>query len=156
MTAASVAAAIDVRTGRIPNALVAATALVGLSLTAFGWSGGSFGASVAGLLLGAALMLPGHLVGGTGAGDVKLVAALGTLVGPQAIVMTWIYSAIAGGVLACMVAMRRGQLRRSVTGAASLMAGKPEAATEIRSRDLNRFALGPAILAGTVMALIGG
>ena len=45
-------------------------------------------------------MLPGHLFGATGAGDVKLFAAAGTLLGPSDMVLAFVATAIAGGVLA--------------------------------------------------------
>ena len=41
-------------------------------------TGHSMAAAVLGAVLGFVMMLPGHVLGGTGAGDVKLVAALGT------------------------------------------------------------------------------
>lgn len=155
VTAAAVAAMVDVRTGRIPNALVLVTAVSGLVLSASGWSSGSAAEATAGLLLGGALMLPGHLAGTTGAGDVKLVAALGALVGPKRIVLTWMYSAIAAGVLACVVAIRRRQLKNTLSGAARLIARRPAAGRAIRASGRNRYALGPAILVGTLIALFG-
>lgn len=155
MTAAAVAAMVDVRTGRIPNALVLLTAVAGLALAATGWSSASTGAAAAGLVLGGALMLPGHLAGTTGAGDIKLVAALGALVGPKQIALAWMYSAIAAGVLACAVAMRRGRLKDTLTGTARLIARRPDAGRDIRAADRNRYALGPAILVGTLIALFG-
>lgn len=156
VTAATIAATVDVRTGKIPNALVATTATSGLALAAIGWTGGSMTAAAVGLLVGGALMLPGHLIGGTGAGDVKLLAALGTLVGPQQIVLTWVYSAIAGGVLACAVAVSRGRLQETMAGAARLMTRRPDAGREIRARGRNRYALGPAILIGMLVASFVG
>jgi len=73
------AAAIDLRTRRVPNPLTAGLALSGLGFAAAGISHVSGAASLAGLCLGLALMLPGHLLGGTGAGDVKLFGAAGAL-----------------------------------------------------------------------------
>ena len=52
-------------------------------------------------------MLPGRLFGATGGGDVKLMAALGTLLGPPQIVVAFVVGAIAGGVLAVGHAWRR-------------------------------------------------
>ena len=40
-------------------------------------------AALGGIAVGLAVMLPGHLIGATGAGDVKFFAALGTLLGPR-------------------------------------------------------------------------
>jgi prepilin peptidase CpaA len=131
---AGTAAAIDLRTRRVPNPLTALLASVGLTLAATGLSGVSVGASLAGLVLGLALMLPGHIFGATGAGDVKLFAATGALIGPVPIAVAFVYTAIAGGVLALVVAAlrrRRGQL------------------------DDHYFAYAPAILVGTFIAALG-
>ena len=51
-------------------------------------------------------MLPGHVIGATGAGDVKLFAALGTFLGPSRTGIAFLYMAIAGAVLAAVVARR--------------------------------------------------
>ncbi len=63
------------------------------------------GAALLGCLLGLAFMLPGHIFGATGAGDVKLLAAAGALLGPTDTIYAFLYTAIAGGVLALLVAV---------------------------------------------------
>ena len=80
------ATVIDIRTRRIPNALTAAMAGVGVGFAATGTSGVSLLASMAGFALGLALMMPGHALGATGAGDVKLMAAVGAMVGPGTVI----------------------------------------------------------------------
>ena len=67
------AAAIDVRTGKIPNALTAGVAGSGARRSPpSGLTGHSVAAAAIGGVLGFVMMLPGHVLGGTGAGDVKL------------------------------------------------------------------------------------
>ena len=46
-----------------------------------------------GFVVGLALMLPGHVLGATGAGDVKLMAAIGSLVGPLLVVKAVLFTA---------------------------------------------------------------
>ena len=104
----------------MPNWLTLGITLTGLALATARLSGLSLGAAFAGFLLGLAVMLPGHLIGATGAGDVKLFAALGTLLGPRAVFFAFVYTAIAGGVLAVAVAMRRRRLRRTMERTAML------------------------------------
>ncbi len=82
--AAITAAAIDLRTRRVPNVLTMSVALVGLGLAAVGMGRVGIVASAVGCLIGLAMMLPGYLIGATGGGDVKLMAAIGTLLGPAA------------------------------------------------------------------------
>ena len=150
------AAAIDLFSRRVPNALTFGLALVGLTLAAAGLSGLSVASALAGLVVGLLLMLPGHVIGGTGAGDVKMLAALGTLLGPGGVLAAFFYAAIAGGVLAVVVAMRRRILRRTVERAAALVAtrGANVAAIEHNASD-NRFAYAPAIAVGAIAAALG-
>ena len=91
---------IDVRHRRIPNKLVLATLVGGLILnTAFdGWNG--FLVSLAGAALAFGLMLILHVFATMGAGDVKLFAAVGAIVGVSHVLPTLIIVALTGGVLA--------------------------------------------------------
>jgi prepilin peptidase CpaA len=149
-------AAIDLWTRRVPNPLTVALAATGVLLAAFGVSGISVGASLAGFVLGMTLMLPGYLFGATGAGDVKLFAALGALLGPAAIATAFFYTALAGGVLALIVALRRRRLRRTLDQTARLIVSAPESAPAIESPlENNRFAYAPAIAVGTMLAALG-
>src|SRR4029077_4209346 len=71
------AAAIDLRTRRGPHALTLALAAAGIVFAAAGIGRVTLLGAIAGMAAGLVLMLPGHLFGATGAGDVKLFAALG-------------------------------------------------------------------------------
>ena len=150
------AAAIDVRTRRVPNPLTATLAALGVGFAASGISGLTVGASVAGLVLGLAFMLPGHLFGGTGAGDVKLFAAAGALMGPAPIVTAFLYTALAGGAMAIAIAARRGRLQRTLGRTAQLVAsGGSNAALIEAPVENNRFPYAPAIAVGCVIASLG-
>lgn len=147
---------IDLKTRRVPNALTAALAGTGLVCASFGMGGLTLGTSLAGLGLGLVLMLPGHLIGATGAGDVKLFAAAGALIGPLPIATAFLYTALAGGGLALIVAARRRRLRETLDGTARLAATGAANAAEIESpRANNRFAYAPAIAVGTMLAALG-
>ena len=151
--AAIAGAGIDLRTGRIPNALTAATAATGFALAATGTTGTSPLAAAVGGALGLALMMPGHIAGGTGAGDVKLMGALGTVVGPGAVVVMFLASAIAGGVLAIGHAWRRGRMGATVVRTARLAAGTAGSKAAIdAAAPLTKFAYGPAIAVGAIVA----
>jgi prepilin peptidase CpaA len=149
------ATAIDLRSRRIPNALSLATALAGVGLAAAGATGLTIGSSLAGLALGLVFMLPGHVLGATGAGDVKLFAAAGTLLGAGRMVEAFLFVAIAGGVLALATAAGRGRLGRTIERTAWLCRRPSTARTDIESvRENNRFPYGPAIAAGCVLAAL--
>lgn len=152
---AGIAAAIDLRTGRIPNPLTGALALTGFSLAGLGLTGQSMAGAAVGGLLGMLLMLPGHVLGGTGAGDLKLLAALGTLLGPAGVLMAFLYGAIAGGLLALVHAWRRGRLGTTLDRTGRLAAARPGARQEIdASAAVSRFAYGPALAAGALVAAL--
>lgn len=133
---AAAAAVIDLRTRRVPNVLTASIACAGLALAAGGLGRVTMAASIGGALAGLLLMLPGHLFGRTGAGDVKLLAAFGTLLGPSATVTAFLASAIAGGMLALAIAARRLYLQRNLGD--------------------RRFAYAPAIAVGVLLVAFGG
>jgi prepilin peptidase CpaA len=153
---AGTGAAIDLRTRRVPNPLTLLLAASGVAFAALGLSGITVGASLAGFALGLALMLPGHLFGATGAGDVKLFGALGALVGPAHIATAFVYTAIAGGALAIIVALQRQRLQRTIDAAARLITSGARNASAIESKlENNRFAYAPAIAVGTMLAALG-
>jgi prepilin peptidase CpaA len=155
VAASGIAAAIDLRTGRIPNPLTATIAAAGLGLTAFGLTGHSMAGALVGAALGFGLMLPGHMFGGTGAGDVKLLAALGTWLGPAGVLMAFLYSAIAGGMLAVAHAVKRRRLGTTLSRTARLVAAREGAKHEIDgSAAASRFAYGPAIAVGAIAAAL--
>ena len=151
-----VATVVDIRTRRIPNDLTATMAGIGVGLAATGISGVPLWASMLGFAIGLALMMPGHLLGATGAGDVKLMAAVGAIVGPALVVSAFLFTAIAGGVLAVVVALRRRRLAATFEGAGRLIAGSG-VTHEIRAASpASRFAYGPAIAVGSIAALLVG
>jgi prepilin peptidase CpaA len=101
-------------------------------------------------------MLPGHLIGATGAGDVKLFAAMGTLVGPSHILRAFFFTIVAGGFLAVAVAAKRGRLQQTLGRTAALVATGGSNAAEIEAPiENNRFAYAPAIAVGVTLAALG-
>ena len=148
------AVAVDVRTRRIPNRLTATMALTGLGL-AIGGGPVTPAQALLGMAAGLLLMLPGHVIGASGAGDVKLMAAVGALTGPGTVGWAFLYSAVAGGVLAVVVAAHRGILASTLESAGQLVTAPADARTAITGAPrASRFAFAPAIAAGTAAALL--
>src|SRR6266699_5229766 len=85
----AVAALFDIRFRRIPNWLLLAGIIAGLAWNAYssGWSG--LGSGAAGLGLGFVLYFPLYLLRARGAGDVRLLAAVGAIAGPRNCI--WIF-----------------------------------------------------------------
>lgn len=97
------AAAIDLRTQRIPNILTLPSILVALVYYAVsnGTSGLLF--SLAGLASGIGLLILPYLMGGMGAGDAKLMGAVGAFVGAQGVFISFLLTAVAGGIYALLL-----------------------------------------------------
>jgi len=113
LAVAVVAAACDLRSRKIPNILTFTSALVAVCLHGYmgGWR--EAGLAVGGLVVGVALFFPFFAVGGLGAGDVKLLGAVGAFVGPFATVWVALYASISGGLMALLVASYAGYLRKA-------------------------------------------
>jgi prepilin peptidase CpaA len=109
---AVVACASDLHNRRIPNLLtLGAAAAAFLLAAAHGLP--TFQSTVIGWLIGLGLWLPVYALGGMGAGDVKLIAAIGAWLGPLGAVHAALYSAVAGGLMALVVALVHGYLREA-------------------------------------------
>jgi prepilin peptidase CpaA len=149
-------AALDLRTRRVPNWLTLGIIALGMTFAAAQLTSTSMTAALGGFAFGLLLMLPGHLVGATGAGDVKLFAAIGTLLGPVGIAVAFVYTALLGGALALAVAVHRGRLNNTLEETATLVltGGANVARIERPSAD-NRFAYAPAIALGALAAALG-
>jgi prepilin peptidase CpaA len=156
---AVVACGFDIRTRRIPQALTLGGAAAGLMfhLATGGWSAGA--TSAAGWGLGLAVFLVPFILGGLGAGDVKLVAALGAWLGPGDVVWLALYTGIAGGVLALAFSAVTGYLSRALGNIWLLLVHwrvngvRPLAELTLEHGAGPRLAYAVPILAGTMVTL---
>ena len=149
----------DFRSRRIPNVLTfgaSAAAIVFFGFTN-GWAGSLW--SLAGWAVGCGLFLPWFLLGGMGAGDVKLLAALGAWVGPATAVWIALYAGIAGGVLAVVVSLYGGGLTRVLSNVWGLlmfwrvMGVRPHPELTLRTGQGPRLPYAFPITAGAVVVL---
>ena len=104
----------DLRTRRIPNVLTFSAIACGLLFHALTDGLGAAGWSLAGCFLGAALFFPMFALRGMGAGDVKLLAAVGAWLGPSQVAMAALAASLAGGVVAIVIALGHGYLRTAL------------------------------------------
>jgi prepilin peptidase CpaA len=111
----------DLKTRRIPNWIPVSGAACGVAVQV--WHSGLPGVlpCIAGAALGMAIFLPLYMLGGMGAGDVKLFTAVGILVGPQTLVLVFVLTGLLGGVAAGMLALWRGRLRQTLRKTGELM-----------------------------------
>jgi len=149
----------DVRSRRVPNALTLPALAAGVLAHALLPGGlGPLGA-LGGAAVGLAVFFPFFALGGMGAGDVKLMAALGAWIGAPAIVWTALYCAIAGGVLGLVVALAHGYLSRALVNIWHLMTFwlahgvRPLPALTLERGRGPRLPYAVPVLAGLVIAL---
>ena len=149
----------DLRTRRIPNTLTFGSALAALAIHAATAGPWGFVASLGGWLTGVAIFFPPYALGGMGAGDVKLLAALGAWLGPHETVWLALYTALAGGVLAVVVGLARGYLRQALRNIWLLLmhwrvfGPRPLREVSLEGSSGPRLAYGVAIFIGTVGTL---
>ncbi len=113
----------DVRYRRIPNAFVLAALVSGLFINTL--LGGASGAveSLAGCALAFALMLALHIFGAMGAGDVKLFAAVGSVIGAGLVLPTFFVVALTGGALGVYTMVRAGCVRDTLFRVLQILIG---------------------------------
>ncbi|HUB52176.1 MAG TPA: prepilin peptidase [Terracidiphilus sp.] len=153
----SVATVTDLLSRRIPNWLVFPYWLAGIVVSGvlFGWHGVLQSFEGAGVAIGIFGVF--FLLGGMGAGDVKLCAAVGAWIGPWQTLLALIFTALAGGVIVIVWAAFGGFLSELFKGTGDLMAGwkrgairDPEATIENPKR--RKIPYAPAIAVGTLFS----
>lgn len=109
---------------------------------------------VGGLLVGAGIFFPFYLLKGMGAGDVKLMGAVGAFLGPYHVLSAGITVALFGGVIAAWAAFRQGRLRDAVADAFRIFGGRlpPGKIGAAKPQDVTPYGL--AIAAGTLLYMV--
>ena len=105
----------DLRARRIPNALTFGATIGAFVFYAVAAGFDGLAESAGGWMLGAALFFPMFALRGMGAGDVKLLAAVGAWLGPLPVVSVALFTAVAGGITGIGVALAHGYLRTALT-----------------------------------------
>jgi prepilin peptidase CpaA len=96
----------DLRRRQVPNWLTVSGAAAGLACAGQqGWRG--LGTAAAGMIAGFLIMLPFSWCGAMGGGDVKLMAAYGTLLGPYGILLAAVFAGVLGGIWAAAALLYR-------------------------------------------------
>jgi prepilin peptidase CpaA len=149
----------DLRTRRIPNVLTFSAILAALvfHLLVGGWS--AAGWSISGCFLGALLFFPMFVLRGMGAGDVKLLAAVGAWLGPGQVAIAALATSIAGGGLGIVVALGHGYLGTALSNIWMLLTHwrvsgiRPLPALTLETTRGPRLAYAIPIAIGTVVTL---
>jgi prepilin peptidase CpaA len=145
----------DLRSRRIPNWLVLPFLGAGIVVSSclHGWHGA--GQSLSGAGLG--LLLYGILfwMGGMGAGDVKLCAAIGAWIGPYQLFIALVMTGLAGGVMALAWAAWGGFLKELFQHTGELIFRAGESGEAVLSNPKRRkMPYAPAIAIGTLISFL--
>jgi prepilin peptidase CpaA len=150
----------DLRWRKIVNRLTFPAAIIGLLLHIVdsGWDGFLF--SSLGLIFGLVIFIVPFVFGRMGGGDVKLMGALGTLVGGYGIVNIALLTAIAGGFLAIAIALYNNKLKDTFYKAWKLIKKITKTADKSTAKNTDtksiKMPYGLAIGGGTFCYLIVG
>ena len=166
-----VAAVYDIRFRRIPNWLTLSGVIAGLVINAFVRTPAPAVLSFAGLLfalkglaLAFGLYFFLYAIRAMGAGDAKLMAAVGALVGWEDWFGIFILTAIIGGLAALVLSLARGRLKTTIWNVGFILSemkhGRPaylgKEELDVRSSKGLGLPHGAVIAAGTLLFLIAG
>lgn len=158
----AVAAYFDIRWRRIPNWLTLSAVLLGLALNWFLPQGLGLGRAGIGIVVGFVMYFPLYLLKGMGAGDVKLAAGIGALVGGWNCLVIILIAACFSSVVGLMMAASKGRFRSTLINvgfifselAAFRLPHMSRQEIDIRSSDAIRLPHGVSLAIGTVAVLL--
>ena len=127
----AVAAVIDIRTHRIPNWLTFPSLILALVLQFVHAGLAGLLTGLLGMAVGVGIFLLPFVLGGMGAGDVKLMGVAGAFLGPEGALWAALFTGLSGGVLVLFWGLMHGRLARVFSRTASLLV----AAVDARKRD---------------------
>jgi prepilin peptidase CpaA len=108
VTLLALCVASDIRSNKIFNIVTVPFAISAVALHTFSNGLNGFLFSTAGLATGIALLLLPYIMGGMGAGDVKLMGAVGGFLGAKATLGAFLFVALAGGIYSlALILIRR-------------------------------------------------
>jgi prepilin peptidase CpaA len=153
---AIVAGVMDWRSRRIPNWLTVPGLFVGViaNTAVFGWSGAK--ASLLGAGLGLLLLLPFVLIRSLGAGDWKLMGALGAFLGPSNLLDVLLVTVLMAGVMALALIVWKGRVRQTMRNILQILGAffsfhLPGPEVSLDSKESLKIPFGVAVAAAVVL-----
>lgn len=110
-----IACVTDLKSFRIANSITFPLAVSGIVFQAIVYGLAGLQNSILGLMFGGLVLMLLYLIGGMGAGDVKLLAAVGAWLGIPAIVYVFIVAATVSSVYSFSLLIAQGRLTSAVT-----------------------------------------
>jgi prepilin peptidase CpaA len=156
-----VAGAYDARYRKIPNWLSLSGLILGLGINTLlsGWGG--LGAAALGFGLAMLIYTPIYLVRGMGAGDVKLMAAIGAIVGPHDWLGIFIATALVGGIVSLTAVVIKKRTHQTLLNLATILSellqfrrpAKADSRLDVRNSNALRMPHALSIAAGCIAFL---
>jgi prepilin peptidase CpaA len=112
---------VDGKERRVPNWLNALLLVVGLVVQTGHPQGSGIGSALAGAAVGFGVLIVPWLMCGMGAGDVKLMAAIGAWFGPMMTLWSFAVGAVYGGVIAVIMILSAGKARHALANVNTIM-----------------------------------
>jgi prepilin peptidase CpaA len=156
---AMVGSVFDVKSRRIPNFITFPSILLGLALhLAIGGWRQLLSSLAAGLICGV-VFLVFYIAGGMGAGDVKLITAVGCIAGLPHVPYLLVLTALCGGAMAIVMALARGQLQQTIMNVGAIAAHhsqeglQPHPDLNLSNQNTLRLPYALAIAGGSLLTL---
>ena len=105
----------DLRTRKIPNWLNLSGLILGVGLNTLLLHGHGIMVALLGLGLSLLIYIPLYLVRGMGAGDVKLMAAVGSIAGPHNWLVIFVVTALLGGLVALALVFFKRRIHETIS-----------------------------------------
>lgn len=143
----------DLVSHRLPNYFLLLGLVVGAAwrVSAEGWMG--LASAGAGLLTGFAMFLPFYALGGMAAGDVKLMAVVGSFLGAIGALWAGAYSLMMGAVLGVVYLLCKGHLGRLAVRYWAMAVTRSRIQADESDAARHRFPYAIAIAAGTLLSM---
>jgi prepilin peptidase CpaA len=152
------AATVDVRKHKIPNIITFPAILTAISYygAVYGWDGLVF--SAGGMSVGIALLLLPYLMGGMGAGDAKLLGAVGAVFGIERTLTAFLFISASGCLYALLIIVfqrqrMKGYFKQMWLTAQGMMLTRKYMPVESAEENRPKVYYGVAIAAGTLLYL---
>ena len=141
----------EIKERRIPNWLTLGAIALGVGAAVIEGGVDGLADSALGLAIAGGLFLPFCLLGVVGGGDMKLMAAVGAIVGWPMVLRVVCNTCIAGGVIAVAIMAWNGVLLTTLANVFKIMVGMPRKQQGLRNPPMVPYAL--AITVGTLIAV---
>ncbi len=152
-----IAALWDMRFHRIPNWLTFPSMIVAVFYHSVSGGASGFWFSLLGIAAGMAIFLVPYMMKGMGAGDVKLMGAIGGFLGIRGVLLASLWTALAGGLYAVALLLYHSHVTRttrpSLTTACSYTSDTKTLVTSEVKRKKPCLYYGIAIVVGTLLSM---